>query len=115
MFADSLVLKVREPMDGARARSPRSSGATPPGAVSFSMGKRLALIASIGLFVAAARADDKTNYITAREITAMAPVTATFAKRLSEFSGSFTNAEGRSFILGDIRGEQWVWHFVGAL
>ena len=86
-----------------------------PGTVSFSMKKRLAPIASIALFVAAARADGKTNYITVKEVTAMAPVTATFAKRLSSVSGSFTNAEGRSFILGDIRGEQWVWHFVGAL
>ncbi len=40
---------------------------------------------------------------------------APFAKRLSEFSGSFTNADGNGFILGDVRGEQWVWHFVCAL
>ncbi len=74
----------------------------------------LALLA--GLFAAApARAEDKTSYVTAREITAMAPCTVTFAKRLSEFSGRFTNATGRAFVLGDIRGEQWVWHFVVAL
>ena len=62
-----------------------------------------------------AHADDKTNFITAKEITAMAPCTATFAKRLSEFSGSFTNVDGKGFVLGSDRGEQWVWHFVGAL
>jgi hypothetical protein len=78
---------------------------------------KLAFVASIGsIFVcASAQAEDKTNYITVKEITAMAQCTATFAKRLSEFSGFFTNANGKAFVLGDIRGEQWVWHFVGAL
>ncbi len=77
---------------------------------------RLALLGAIVfLCTAAAHADDQTNYITAREITAMAPGTATFAKRLSEYSGSFTNADGKSFVLGSNRGEQGVWHFVGAL
>src|ERR1043166_237251 len=45
----------------------------------------------------------------------MAPCHVTFSKRLSEYSGLFTNANGKAFVLGDIRGEQWVWHFVGAL
>lgn len=58
---------------------------------------------------------DGLTYRTAKEITAMTPCTVTFAKRLSEFSGSFTNANGTAFVLGDIRGEQWVWHFVNAL
>ena len=31
------------------------------------------------------------------------------------FSASFTNADGEAFVLGDARGEQEVWHFVGAL
>ncbi len=75
---------------------------------------KLAFVA--GLFVAvSAHADDKINYITVKEITAMPPCTVMFAKRLSEFSGSFTNASGKAFVLGDIRGEQSVWHFVGAL
>src|SRR5437899_6420533 len=64
---------------------------------------------------ASASANEKTNYITSREITVMIPCTATFAKRLSEYSGSFTNADGKRFVLGDPRGEQWVWHFVSAL
>ena len=78
---------------------------------------KLAFLATIaGIFTAAAaHADDKTNYITVKEIRAMAPCTVTFAKRLSEFSGFFTNATGKAFVLGDIRGEQWVWHFVVAL
>ena len=78
---------------------------------------KLALLAtSAGILAAAsAHADDKTNYITVKEITAMPPRTVTFAKRLSEFSGFFTNATGKAFVLGDIRGEQWVWHFVVAL
>src|ERR1041385_8045945 len=78
---------------------------------------KLAFLATLaGIFAAAsARADDKTNYITVKEITAMPPCTVTFAKRLSEFSGFFTNANGKAFVLGDIRGEQWVWHFVVAL
>ena len=78
---------------------------------------KLAFLAAIaGIFGAtSAHADDKTNYVTVKEITAMPPCTATFAKRLSEFSGFFTNANGKAFVLGDIRGEQWVWHFVGAL
>ena len=78
---------------------------------------KLAFLATIaGIFAAAsAHADDKTNYITVKEITAMPPCTVTFAKRLSEFSGFFTNANGKAIVLGDIRGEQWVWHFVVAL
>jgi hypothetical protein len=78
---------------------------------------KLAFLATIaGIFAAAStHADDKTNYITAKEITAMPPCTVTFAKRLSEFSGFFTSANGRTFVLGNIRGEQWVWHFVGAV
>jgi hypothetical protein len=66
---------------------------------------------------ASANAQGQTNlsYVTAKEITAMAPCTAIFAKRLSEYSGSFTNAEGKRFVLGDEHGGQWVWHFVGAL
>jgi hypothetical protein len=78
---------------------------------------KLAFLAIIaGIFAASSvHADDKTNYITVKEITAMPPCTVTFAKRLSEFSGFFTNASGRAFVLGDIRGEQWVWHFVVAL
>src|SRR5258705_11780583 len=78
---------------------------------------KLAFLATIaGIFAAASvHADDKTNYITVKEITAMPPCTVTVAKRLSEFSGSFTNANGKAFVLGDIRGEQWVWHFGGAL
>src|SRR5438034_2750526 len=78
---------------------------------------KLAFLATIaGIFASASvHADDKTNYITAKEITAMPPCTVTFAKRLSEFSGSFTNTNGPAFFLGDIRGEQWVWHFVCAL
>jgi hypothetical protein len=55
------------------------------------------------------------KYVTVKEIKAMAPCTATFTKRLSEFSGSFTDTHGKAFVLGDIRGEQWVWHFVCAL
>src|SRR6185436_20667287 len=74
----------------------------------------LAIVACI-FEAASAHAGDKTNYITAKEITAMAPCTVTFAKRLSEFSAFFTNAIGKAFVLGDIRGEQWVWHFVVAL
>ena len=76
----------------------------------------LGIIAGL-LAAASANADDQTNlsYITTKQITAMAPCTATFAKRLSEYSGSFTNADGKRFTLGDARGEQWVWHFVGAL
>jgi hypothetical protein len=71
---------------------------------------------TVGVFlVASAGAADKANYITAREIMAMAPCTATFAKRVSEYSGAFTNAEGKTIILGDIRGDQEVWHFVCAL
>jgi hypothetical protein len=79
--------------------------------------KRLVMLGTAaGMFSAAsASADDKTNYITAREITAMTPCTAMFAKRLSEYSGSFTNADRKRFVLGDARGEQSVWHFVGAL
>jgi len=52
----------------------------------------------------------------------MAPVTATFAGRLSKFAGEFTNAEGKGFVIGDIhgdlgniRGDPWVWRFVHAL
>ena len=76
----------------------------------------LALFGTAGVFLAAPTpAAAQTNYMTAREITAMAPCTATFAKRLSEYSGSFTNAEGKRFVLGDSRGEQEVWHFVCAL
>ena len=69
--------------------------------------KRLVLLgaAAVLLPAASASADDKTNYITAREITAMVPCTATFANRLSEYSGSFTNADGKRFVLGDPRGE----------
>src|SRR5580765_2959375 len=52
------------------------------------MFKRLVLLGTAaGMFSAASvGADDKTNYITAREITAMTPCTATFAKRFSEYS-----------------------------
>ena len=74
----------------------------------------LVIIAGI-LAARAGPADDRTNYVTVKEIVAMPPCTVTFAKRLSEFSGFFTNATGRSFVLGDIRGEQQVWHFVAAL
>jgi hypothetical protein len=78
---------------------------------------RLSFFSAIAVvfLAASAGAADKTNYITAPEITSMAPCTATFARRLSEFSGFFTNAEGKAFILGDIAGTQEVWHFVGAL
>jgi hypothetical protein len=78
---------------------------------------KLALLATIAgiLAAASAHADDKTNYITVKEITAMPACTVTFAKRLSGFSGSFTNANGRAFVLGDNGGDQWVWHFVNAL
>lgn len=78
---------------------------------------RLAFFAAVlCVFVAAtAKADDKTNYLTVKDIKAMTPRTVTFAKRLSEYSGFFTNADGTSFVVGDMRGEQWVWHFVGAL
>src|SRR4051812_22947301 len=63
---------------------------------------------------AAARTEHKTlgTYVTVKEVEAMPPRTATFARRLSEFSGSFTDQDGNEFIVGDIRGEQWVWHFV---
>src|SRR5262245_14494873 len=74
------------------------------------------LVFIVGILAAASvNADDKTNFITTREIAAMTPRTATFAKRLSGYAGWFTNAAGKSFILGDERGEQWVWHFVCAL
>ena len=77
---------------------------------------QLALLALIaGLSATPAHADDKTNYFTVKEIMAMPSCTVTFAKRTSEFSGAFTNADGRAFVLGDIRSEQGVWHFVGAL
>jgi hypothetical protein len=66
---------------------------------------------------ATAKADRKTlgTYVTVKEVEAMPPCTATFAKRLSGYSGSFTDQDGNEFVLGDIRGEQWVWHFVNAL
>jgi hypothetical protein len=67
-----------------------------------------------GVLAAAAHGADKTNFITLKEIGAMSPRTVTFAQRLDEFSGSFTNAAG-AFVLGDIRGDQSVWHFVGSL
>ena len=78
---------------------------------------KLAVLATLaGIFAAAsAHADDKTNYITVKEITAMPPCTVTFAKRLSGFSGFFTNATGKAFVLGENGGDQWVWHFVNAL
>jgi hypothetical protein len=75
-----------------------------------------------GQFAAQPTSDKKESsetagptYRTAKEITAMPPRTATFAKRLSEYSGSFTDANGKGFVVGDIRGEQRVWHFVNAL
>jgi hypothetical protein len=66
---------------------------------------------------AAARTDDKATpqYVTTEQVKAMPPCTATFARRLSDYSGSFTTADGKQFVLGDIRGEQWVWHFVCAV
>src|ERR1043165_694909 len=64
---------------------------------------------------ASTNAGDKTRYSTSAEIAAMVPRTAMFVKRLSEFSGSFTTADGRGFVLGDPVGEQWVWHFLAAL
>jgi hypothetical protein len=64
---------------------------------------------------ASTNANDKTRYVTSAEIAAMAPRTAMFVKRLSEFSGSFTTADGKSFVLGDAAGEQWVWHFLATL
>jgi hypothetical protein len=64
----------------------------------------------------AATAAEKTNlYVTAKEIAAMPRCAATLAKKLSSYSASFTNADGEAFVLGDARGEQEVWHFVGAL
>ena len=55
------------------------------------------------------------RYITSAEVSKMPACSATFTKRLSEFGGTFTTTEGKPFIIGDIRGEQWVWHFVVAL
>jgi hypothetical protein len=55
------------------------------------------------------------RYVTTQEIKEIAPCTATLSKRISEYSCAFTTADGKAFVLGDPRGEQWVWHFVGAL
>jgi hypothetical protein len=55
------------------------------------------------------------TYGTAEAIKAMPPVSATFAKRISGFSGSFRDAREKTFVLGDRGGEQAVWHFVNAL
>ncbi len=76
------------------------------------------LIAIVCIFAAAStEAADKSNpsYITAKEITAMTPCTGKLAKRLSEFSCSFTTVDGKEFILGDATGEQGVWHFLATL
>jgi len=76
------------------------------------------LITIACIFAAAStNAADKTNpsYITAKEITAMTPCTGKLAKRLSEFSCSFTTVDGSGFVLGDATGEQWVWHFLATL
>ncbi len=58
---------------------------------------------------------EQATYATAKEVTAMTPRTAKFTKILSEYSGSFTMADGRTFILGDQVGDQWVWHFLVTL
>ncbi len=76
------------------------------------------LISIVCILVAvAASADDKAipSYVTTKEITAMAPRTGTLAKRISEYSCSFTTADGKEFILGSPTGEQWVWHFLVTL
>jgi hypothetical protein len=67
--------------------------------------------------VLSANADDKTipSYVTTKEITAMAPRTGTFVKRLSVYAGSFRTADGKEFMIGSPAGEQWVWHFLGTL
>ncbi len=45
----------------------------------------------------------------------MTACTGTFTKRLSVYSGTFTAADGKQFILGSASGEQWVWHFLATL
>jgi hypothetical protein len=55
------------------------------------------------------------TFQTAEAIKAMPASTVTFVKRLSEFSGSFREADGKDFVLGGSRGDQAVWHFVTAL
>jgi hypothetical protein len=54
-------------------------------------------------------------YATATQVRGMAPCRATYVARLSEYAAAFTDERGARFVLGDERGEQWVWHFVGAL
>src|SRR5438045_4178728 len=71
---------------------------------------------ALGILAASGWAEDKTNlHATARSLMNMPPCSATFAKRLSEYSGAFTNTNGMAFVLGDATGEQQVWHFVAAL
>jgi hypothetical protein len=66
---------------------------------------------------ATAAVDEKPlpRYITSAEVSKMPAGSAKFTNRLSSYSGAFTTTEGKQFIIGDERGEQWVWHFVCAL
>ncbi len=45
----------------------------------------------------------------------MPPQEVTLTKKLNEYSGYFTGSSGKSFIVGDEVGDQFVWHFVGSL
>ena len=45
----------------------------------------------------------------------MASQEAVLTKRLNEYSGYFTGSNGKSFIIGDEVGDQFVWHFVNSL
>jgi hypothetical protein len=66
--------------------------------------------------VASASADEKAlpRYITSAEVAKMPACSAKFTKTM-EYGGEFATAEGKRFVIGDIRGEQWVWHFVNSL
>jgi hypothetical protein len=55
------------------------------------------------------------RYITSADVSKMPACSAKFTNRLSSYSSAFTTTEGKQFIIGDERGEQWVWHFVCAL
>ena len=54
------------------------------------------------------------RYITSAEVAKMPACSAKFTKTM-EYGGEFATAEGKRFVIGDIRGEQWVWHFINAL
>src|SRR6185503_11591936 len=81
-------------------------------AMMFSVAGRAQNLATPTAIPPATTAVTDTNlppkYVTVEQVTKMPPCSAKLTKRLSEFGAAFTTTEGKEFIIGDIRGDQWV-------